>query len=169
MEQALRRSEERYRSVVNDQEDLIARFTPAGIITFVNRAFHDYIGGILEIEDIIGKSIHDLMTDKNIPGVDMYLSNLTQDNPVSQAERMVATQKGEQHWQLWSVRALFGMDGKASEYQVVGRDITRQKNSEEELRAAYGQLAAQEEETIRITCRTRVRACGTRGCLPDHL
>jgi PAS domain S-box-containing protein len=149
VEQALRRSEERYRSVVNDQEDLIARFTPSGVVTFVNRAFQDYFGAILEIEDFMGKSIHDLMRDRNIPAVELFLSNITQNDPVSQAEKMVVTQKGEQHWQLWSVRALFGENGIAREYQVVGRDISRQKKTEEELRAAYGQLAAQEEELRR--------------------
>ena len=43
-EQALRRSEERYRNVVEDQTEFICRFTPNGMLTFVNDAYCRYFG-----------------------------------------------------------------------------------------------------------------------------
>lgn len=145
-EQALHRSEERYRSVVNDQEDMIARFTPDGALTFVNRAFWEYFGPVFGIQDFIGKNIHDLMREKNSPGVEQRLQKFTPENNISHTERMFTGTGGEQRWQTWSVRAHFNENGTPAEYQAVGHDITRIRKTEEELRAAYEQLMAQEKE-----------------------
>jgi PAS domain S-box-containing protein len=49
---ALQASEERYRSIVNDQTDLIARFTPDGVITFVNEAYRSFFAPLLGLHDI---------------------------------------------------------------------------------------------------------------------
>ena len=43
-QQELRLSEERYRNVVEDQTEFICRFTPDGMLTFVNEAYCRYFG-----------------------------------------------------------------------------------------------------------------------------
>ena len=42
-EEALRKSEVRYRAVVQDQTELICRFTPDGTLTFVNDSYCRYL------------------------------------------------------------------------------------------------------------------------------
>jgi PAS domain S-box-containing protein len=133
METALRESEEQYRSVVNNQSDMIARFTPDGIIRFVNESYRAYFTSSLDISEIVGKSIRDLMQIKNYPEVEAFLGLLTPENPVREAERQFTGSDGESYWQTWSVRAILGPDMKVTEYQAVGRDITERKRAEEAL------------------------------------
>ena len=136
-EMALKQSEERYRSVVNDQTEMIARFTPDGNLTFVNEAYRSYFASLLDIKDVKGHYIREILQVKNYAEVEKFLSSLSHKNPIREIERVVRGKDGEQHWQIWSVRALFAADGNPVEYQVVGRDVTEitlQKNTERELR-----------------------------------
>jgi len=155
-ERELFRSEERYRSVVNDQTELIARFTPNGIITFVNEAYRAYFAPLLDLSGVVGKNIREMMQVKNYAEVETFLGSLTRQNPIREMERCFTGKDGKPHWQIWSVRALFGEGDTPAEYQVVGQDITEKKRVEEELRrkndelnASCEQIAATEEE-IRV-------------------
>lgn len=62
---ALRDSEARYRSVVEEQTDLICRSRPDGIITFVNEAGCRYWG--LKREEIIGSNLRRFIHPDDIP------------------------------------------------------------------------------------------------------
>ncbi len=152
-EDALRESEERYRSVVNDQTEMIARFTPAGVISFVNDAYRTSFTPLLDVPEIVGSNIRDIMQVKNYADLEKFLGSPTRHAPVREMERAVTTRDGKTHWQTWTVRALFGPDDNPAEYQVVGRDITDRKRVEEELLrkneelgASYEQITAAEEE-----------------------
>ncbi|MCK9581052.1 MAG: PAS domain S-box protein [Methanoregula sp.] len=155
-ERSLRMSEERYRSVVNDQTELIARFTRDGNITFVNEAYRLNFAPLLDLSDLVGKNIREIMQVKNYAEVEQFLGSLTKKNPIRNMERSITGKDGNLHWQIWSVRALFGEGKNPDEYQVVGRDITDKKMVEEELRrkneelsTSYEQIAATEEEMRR--------------------
>jgi len=132
-EKALTDSEERYRSVVNDQTEMIARFTPDGIITFANGAYRSYFTSLLDLPEVTGKNIRDVMQVSDCAKMEQFISSLTQSNPIREIERVFNGKNGHKHWQVWSVRALFGTGIKPAEYQVVGRDITDRKQTEEEL------------------------------------
>ena len=86
-----------------------------------------------------------MMQIKNYSAVEEFLRSLSVDTPVREMEREVTGTDGEKHWQLWTVRALFDEKGTPVEYQVSGKDITRRKRDEEEIHAAYEELAASEE------------------------
>jgi PAS domain S-box-containing protein len=152
-ERELFRSEERYRSVVNDQTELIARFTPDGIITFVNEAYRAYFAPRLDLSGVVGKNIREMMQVKNYAEVETFLGSLTRQNPIREMERCFTGKDQNPHRQIWSGRALFGEGDTPAEYQVVGQDITGKKRVEEELRrkndelnASCEQIAATEEE-----------------------
>ncbi len=135
-EEALKESEERHRSVVDDQREMIARFTPDGAITFVNKAYRLYFASLLDLQKVEGKNIRDILQVKNYAEVEKFLNTLSQKNPTREIERVIKGIDGDLHRQVWSVRALFGANGNPSEYQVVGRDITdiiTHKNTEREL------------------------------------
>ncbi|MDP3565099.1 MAG: PAS domain S-box protein, partial [Methanoregula sp.] len=133
-DEALTGSEERYRSVVNDQTDLIARFSPDGIITFVNEAYRSYFTSLLDVHGIEGKDFREIMQVKDYREVEKFLVTLTRQTPIREMERVVTGRDGKKHWQIWSVRALFGREDEPCEYQVVGRDITKRREAEELLR-----------------------------------
>ncbi|HWQ65780.1 MAG TPA: PAS domain S-box protein [Methanospirillum sp.] len=142
----IRRSEERYRSVVNDQTEMITRFTPDGVITFTNEAYRQYFAPRIALENPVGKNIRDIMEIPNYEVVESFLDSLTLESPIREMERMVAGRDGNSYWQIWTVRALFDEDGKKTEYQVVGRDITEKKLADQRLQSAYELIAADEEE-----------------------
>ncbi len=85
--------------------------------------------------------------------VKQHIRALTREKPVGTVEHRIIMPDGKIRWQQWSDRAIFDPDGRIIEYQSVGRDITRQKEADEELQrthedlhAAYEQLTATEEE-----------------------
>jgi PAS domain S-box-containing protein len=133
-EVALSESEERYRSVVNDLTEMIARFTPGGVITFVNEAYHSFFASLLDIQTVEGKNIRDLMLGAGFADMDKLLGSLTPQMPYREIEHVLTGRDGKTHWQIWSVRALFGSGENPTEYQIVGRDITDRKLAEESLR-----------------------------------
>jgi len=63
MEDNLCASEKRYKAIVEDQVELICRFSPDGILTFVNKAYCDYFNK--SYDDLIGTSFIDLIRDKD--------------------------------------------------------------------------------------------------------
>jgi len=141
---ALARSEERYRNVVEDQTEFISRFLPDGTHVFVNEAYCRYFGKTPE--EIIGTKFIPRVADDDKPRILQHLRQLTRENPVAIIEHRIILPDGQVRWQQWSDRAIFDDDGNLTEYQSVGRDITARKKAEDELRVAYEQISAAEEE-----------------------
>ncbi len=146
----LHKSEERYRSVVEDQTEFICRFMPDGKLSFVNEAYCRYFG--LNRETCLMSPHTVVIPPDDLKLVGQHLSALTPDNPVAIVEHRIVMPNGEVRWQRWSDRAIFDANGTITEYQSVGRDTTKRKTAEEKLRqvneelhAAYEQLTATEE------------------------
>lgn len=150
-ERALRESEERYRTVVQDQNEFICRFLPDGTYIFVNNAFCRAFG---VIEDaVINRRFTPLMQKEDARAIRDHLALLTRERPQGVMEHRIRLPDGTIRWHQWSDRALFSEAGTLVEYQSVGRDITDQKTAElnlmkthNELRAAFDQLSSVEEE-----------------------
>ena len=129
----LKRSEERYRTVVQSQTEFITRFLPDGTITFANEAYCRNFG--IDCQTARGKKFKANLPDDDKIMVAEYFSHLTPDHPMNTIEHRVIMPDGEVHWQQWSDRAIFDGEGNVIEYQSVGRDITDKKGIEEELLA----------------------------------
>jgi len=150
-ERELQRVKERYQSVVEDQTELICRFSPDGKLTFVNDAYCRYFG--LSRAACLEEQHHVDIPKEERALVRMHIQSLSKDEPSGSIEHRIILPLGKVRWQHWNDRAIFDPNGKLIEYQSVGRDITRQKEAEDELQhthenlyAAYEQLAAAEEE-----------------------
>ena len=133
-EEALRQSETCYRAVVEDQTELICRFLPDGILTFVNEAYCCYLGK--QRQELVGKSFLEL-----IPEAKQHLAALSQTNSIGIHEYQAIALNGKIRWQQWTTQAIFNPQGKLVAFQAVGRDITERKEAQESLRR---QLAAVE-------------------------
>ncbi len=147
IEQELRHSEERYRSIVNDQTEMIMRFTPEGTISFTNRAFRQFFLPMLENDEIEGMNIANLTMYATDFSLDTLILPITPSSPIIEMEQEFIDPVGMQHWQMWVIRAFYDSSDKPIEYQVVGRDITRQKQSEKELAESEEQLRSFIETT----------------------
>jgi len=130
-EEALQASEQRYRNVVEDQTEFICRFLPDGRLTFINEAYCNYFR--LNREECIGERHSVLLLSEDVQLLKNHLAALTPENPVLSISHRIVMPSGEVRWQRWSDRAIFNNEGDVIEYQSVGRDITRQKETETQL------------------------------------
>jgi len=150
-EAALKESEARYRSVVEDQTEFICRFRPDGTHVFVNDAYCRYYSKTRE--ELLGRRFSPEIPKEDRGLITQHLASLTPDHPVATLSNRVILKDGTMRWQQWSNRAIFDGSGQVTEYQSVGRDITELKEAEQELlqknedlSAAYEELYATEEE-----------------------
>jgi PAS domain S-box-containing protein len=125
---ALTTSEARYRSIVEDQTELICRFLPDGTYTFVNGAYCRYFQRTPE--ELLGKTFWSFIPRQGHATAKAYLAGITPERPVSTTEHEVVAPGGEIRWQQWRDRGFFDAQGRIVDYQAVGRDITERKRAE---------------------------------------
>jgi len=130
--EALRRNEELFRAVVEDQTEMIVRWKPDGTRTFVNEAYCRAFGR--SRENLIGTSFFPLIAEPYRATVIQRLRLLTPESPVSSDIHESMVHDGEKVWQEWTDRGIFDEDGNLIELQSVGRDITDRKENEQKIR-----------------------------------
>ena len=127
----LRESEERYRSVVEDQTEFIFRALPEGSFTFVNDAFCRFFSVERGHLPKLGEVSHIPAEERE--SVTVAIRTLTPMKPVTQVTHRAITPDGQEAWLQWVIRAIFKGNGEIFEIQGVGRDITWQKHIEDTL------------------------------------
>ena len=139
-EDALRESEECYRLLVENQTDLVCRFTPDGTFAFVNDAYCHFFKKTKD--ELIGKKWQPLPVGDDLPLVQEKLQTLSPSNPTIFIENRILSGKGEIHWMQFINSGLFDLDGNLMEVQSVGRDVTDRIQVEEALRKSEALLQA---------------------------
>ena len=139
IEEALRRSEMRYRRIVEDQTELIVRCLPDGTRTFVNEAYCRY--NATSAEEMLGTSFFTCMDEEEQKLVRAKFAALSPYNPVITDQHWVIGPQGDLRWHEWTDRGFFDAEGELVEIQSVGRDLTEQH--------AAQQLLVESEERYR--------------------
>ena len=134
---ALKKSEIRYRAIVEDQTELICRFLADGTLTFVNSAYCRYFGQ--EISEVIGQNFILSIPEEEREKITNCIASLNLQNPVMTIEHSILA-KNEIRIQQWTNRAIFDEKGKFIEFQAVGRDITESKQASEYIKNMNIQL-----------------------------
>ncbi len=129
---ALIESEKRYRAVIEDQTETIARYQPDGTVTFVNEVYCRLFGK--SSADLVGKGWQPVVYPEDIPVVIAELNKMSVGNPVVVIENRVYTATGELRWMQFVNRGFFDDHGRLIETQAVGRDISERKALEETLK-----------------------------------
>lgn len=147
---ALRESEARYRSVVEDHTELICRTQPDGTVTLINPAGSRSWG--LKRDEIIGNNLRQFIHPDDLPLFNRHLASLTPEAPVSTSEHRTLMPDGDIRWQRWTIRALY--DGeRLIGYQVVGRDVTEHRRAEEQMLRREQQFKAIAENAPNLIVR----------------
>ena len=134
------RSREMFRSVLDDQTELVCRFRPDGTLTFVNRAFALYHGW--SPSGLIDTALPRVVPPAEWVGILDAAASLSPDHPLIEREQEIETPEGETLWKSWRYRGFFGGDGTLTEVQAVGNDITTLKLQERKLLENSEQQAA---------------------------
>jgi PAS domain S-box-containing protein len=130
-EAALAASEARYRSIVEDQTEMVIRFRADGTLTFVNAAYaRAFCRTPAALE---GMSLYDFMPQVERDFVPKAIADLTPRNPVVTHTHRAFAADGSLRWEEWTNRLLLGSNDEPVEYQSTGRDITERKIAEEKL------------------------------------
>ncbi|MCL7454054.1 MAG: PAS domain S-box protein [Anaerolineae bacterium] len=132
IEVALRESEARYRAVVQDQTDLICRFRPDGTYTFVNQAYGQFYGSGEQASR--GRSFFGLISAQEQEVYRALIQSLSPDEPVRTIEQRSRRAVRQERCLQWTLRGMFDEDGRLTELQAVGRDVTERRRAEEALR-----------------------------------
>jgi len=140
-------SEERYRNVVETQEELICRFKPDKTNIFVNEAFYRFFG--CTDKDLIGMSLKLVIPDDNLNQILSGYSSLSLKNPFILYESATSLKNGDIKQVQWRVQAFFDENEEIIELQAVGRDVTELKRLQDTLQSLNLNLEKEIENRTR--------------------
>jgi PAS domain S-box-containing protein len=135
---ALRRSEERYRSVVEHQSDLVCRFLPDTTLTFVNDAYCRFFDK--RRDELLGRRFIELIPEVGREGALEQIESLVRTRQDIRHEHPVLLPDGRIGRQMWINHAIAAANGELEELQGIGRDITDRWRAEEALRQKEASL-----------------------------
>ena len=134
VEQALQDSERRYRAIVEDQTELICRWSEGRKHTFVNGAYCGFFGQTRD--DLLNGPFAPKISAAETEAVAKMLDSL---DPVMQPqdfECRLLRVDGEERHTRWTLHAVSDDTGSFLEYQAIARDITEQVTAEAALAAS---------------------------------
>ena len=131
VEEALREGARLYRAVVEDQTELICRYSTDGTLTFVNEAYVRFIG--LDEEEILGRDFFSSIGSVDSRVLVEWINRGDATKPVFDREVRQVRNDGEERWVQWTHRAIMNDRNRIVEIQAVGRDITDRRSAEQAL------------------------------------
>ncbi|MFH1740564.1 MAG: ATP-binding protein, partial [bacterium] len=132
-EQALRESEERLQDFLDNANDLIQSVSPDGRILYVNRAWKKTLG--YTEDEIADLTMFDVIFPDEHEHCKMLLSRVMGGEPFFDIETVFLAKDGKRIAVSGSANCRFE-DGKPVATRSIFRDVTRQKQAEEDLREA---------------------------------
>jgi len=139
----LRKSEERYRELVQNANSAILRWSADGKITFFNEYAEKFFGWCAD--EVVGQHVSILVPERESTGSD--LSGLVEEI-VSYPERFKSfineniCRDGRRVWMNWSNKPILDERGQVIEILAVGSDISERKKAEDALLANRSKLEA---------------------------
>ncbi len=133
-ERAVSESERRFRAVVEDQTDLICRFKPDGLLTFVNEAFCRFHGRCRQA--LLGDNFFQTLPQENAAIPLSYINLMPPEEPMVCFDYRLSAPDDLVVWHQYRVRRLHEERSGAPEFQAVIQDISQRKQTELALRAS---------------------------------
>lgn len=142
-EESLRRSEQKYRELVENANSMILRMDTEGRITFFNEFAQKFLG--FTESEILGRSVlGTIVPQTESSGRDLVklihdLSEHPELHMHNENENM--RRDGQRVWIAWTNKPVYDAAGRLTGILCIGNDITELKQAEQSLRAANSALA----------------------------
>ncbi|NOK57816.1 MAG: hypothetical protein GFH27_549287n120 [Chloroflexi bacterium AL-W] len=138
-EEALRESQERYRMMVEESDDLITQVNMDGHFIYLNHTAARVYG--LLIEECVGRSAFDFVHPEDRERTQKAFTQWTQQRKtgITFTNRQISA-SGEVRHMLWTINPHYGPDGHLIVINSIARDITELRQAEEALHHARDQL-----------------------------
>jgi diguanylate cyclase (GGDEF)-like protein/PAS domain S-box-containing protein len=146
---ALYESEARYRSLVEDQSELVSLAAPDGEFRYVNHAYATFHA--CRPEDMVGRNLLDFVTAEDRVGVAEHLHRVCATREKLETENRIVRPDGQTRWFAWTNRALADEEGRITVIHSVGRDVQARVDAERRLQeseARYRFLADNSTDLI---------------------
>ena len=142
MEEALRASEQRFRSFVENANDVIFALTASGTFSYVSPQWKEAFG--YELSDVIGKAFEPFVHPDDVPACNAFLARVLKTGEKQcGVEYRVLHKNGTWLWYTASGSRIVNQDGSVSLIGI-GRDITEHKLVQNE------QIKTQKLESISV-------------------
>lgn|GEM_PF-3963060 len=137
IEQQLRESEEKYRLIVENQQDLLVKTDPEGRYLYLNPAYCQLMNKTEQ--ELLGKPFSALVRQPGSVGGMRAINALFRPPYEYACEEQVETVKGAR-WLSWRIRAYLDERGAVSALTGSGRDITERKEAEAKIQEQLDEL-----------------------------
>ncbi|WP_421903420.1 PAS domain S-box protein [Maridesulfovibrio sp.] len=132
VEEALKESAYRFRSLVKTAESVIILLSPDKKILEFNRMAEQLFGRTRH--EVLGRDYYELFVPERLwPDHNRQFATVLSGNPLRLLENYVVAKGGEERMIQWSLSRLLDAKGGALGVLAVGQDITERKRSEVEL------------------------------------
>lgn len=152
-EEALRKSEAKYRELVQNANSIIIRFDTEGCITFFNEYAQRFFG--YSEDEILGRALIDTIlptvrsNGRSIEGEIEDFMRGPDRFEINELENM--RRGGERVWVTWTNRPILDAIGNVTEFLWVGVDVTERRQNRRQIKNLTHELIkAQENERYRI-------------------
>ncbi len=132
VEDALRESEEKFRSFVEHANDIVYALSKEGVFTYVSPNWKDILGH--DPKEVLGKGIDQFVHPDDLERCAQFLQKVLDTGQKQEGIEYRAQHKnGEWRWHLSNASPLKAQGGNVTSYIGIARDITDRKKVQEEL------------------------------------
>jgi len=140
-----------FKAIIEDQTEFICRFRSEGMVTFANKAFTIFFR--VSPFNILKLSLSEVFPTQDYDKIIKLIKCIKPSKKNVNFEQRIIREDGKTSFLQWTLRAIYGKDEQAEEYQLVGRDVTEIEESREALRRSeemYRLIAENSNDIISI-------------------
>ncbi len=146
-EEALRHSEQRFRSLVENANDIIYLLTPEGVFTYASPNWTDILGD--EVSEVVGTSFAPRVHPDDLDKCYAFLNTVIETGSrKSGIEYRVKHKDGGWRWHTTNASCLKDSEGNVMNFVGIARDITEKKQTQLDLEHALRELKEKEVQLI---------------------
>jgi PAS domain S-box-containing protein len=132
MEEALRASEERWRNIIENADEIIYTLSPDGTFTFVSPAWTRLLGH--PVPEVEGRSFVPFVHPEDVPACAAFLEKvMSAGQPQRGVEYRVKHQDGTWRWHTSAGAPIKDAHGQPLYYVGIAQDITERKRLEQQI------------------------------------